>query len=108
MSDLLNELARQIPNAVAVIIMAWLFLTFERQREERRIKNAEDLEKERRQHELHINNMWATYIKQLVASQNEAFESIAQTLAEHERASRERYERMGITDALIQAAKEKK
>jgi len=107
MNELLVELARQIPSAVAVIGMAFLFLKAEKEREERRVVNAKEMEKERRDHELMINNMWATYIKTLADKQDEAYVAIAEALADHEKASSERYERMGITKDLLKAVKER-
>jgi len=108
MDNLLNELAKQIPNAVAVIVMAYLFLHFQKLNDERRESNAKEQEVERRQHELEINNMWAVYIKQLVENHEESFRVIAKTIADHEKASEERYEKMNITKDLIAAVKEKK
>jgi len=106
MNDVLVEMARQIPSAVAVIGMAYLFLKAEKEREERRVVNAKEMEKERRDHELMINNMWATYIKTLVDKQNETYLAIAGALESHEEASKDRYERMGITKELLQAVKQ--
>jgi len=106
MNELFVELIKQVPNAVAVIVMAYLFLKAEKEREERREANAKEIEQSRREHNIFINNMWAISIKQVVESQNAASETIAQTLAEHEKASQERYERMKVTDQLIKAVQE--
>jgi hypothetical protein len=107
MENLLTELAKQIPNAVAVIAMAYLFLYFQKQADERREAAARDKAQEDRAHNLQVNNMWAGYIKQLVENHEESFKSIARTLADHEKASEERYEKMNITNDLIRAVKEK-
>ena len=103
MDNLGIELIRQVPNAVAVIFMAYLFLKAEDQRETRRTENAKEMEKERRDHELAINNMWANYIKSIIDHQDEMMAVQAKAIAEHERSSQERYEKMRITQELIDA-----
>jgi len=107
MENILTELAKQIPNAVAVIVMAYLFLHFQKQAEERRVNDAKEQSKERRQHEAQINNMWAGYIKQLTENHEETFRAIAKALADHETSSQERYDKMRITQDLIEAVKKR-
>lgn len=117
MNDLLTALAKEIPNAVALIIVVVLFLTFIRQSDEKRLAHDKELEKqrsdnarerelERRTHEKEINNMWANMFRQIVQQVNDGQKHIAEALAEHEKASQARYEKMGITKDLLDTAKE--
>lgn len=98
-------MVKQVPSAAAVIGMAYLFLRAEEKRELRRVEDAKEKEKERRDHELQINNMWASYIKSLIDKQDETYELIAKSLSEHEKSSQERYDRIGITKDLLVAIK---
>lgn len=104
--EVLKALAVGVPAAVAVILTVWMFLRAEEKREERRETNAKDKENERRAHELRINEMWVANIKTIVAKTDNTFRMISQALQEHEEASAERYERMGVTQNLIKLAKE--
>jgi len=106
MNEVLIEMAKQVPGALAVIGTVYLFLKAESERENRRIANAKEMEMERRAHEIEKNNMWSSFIKNLIDSQNNASAVISNALAEHEIASKERYEKMGITNDLLKVAKE--
>jgi hypothetical protein len=103
MSEWAIELIRQVPNAAAVILMAYLFLKAEKEREERRVSNAKEMEAERRTHELNINNMWASYIKNIIDHQDDMSSALMKSISDHETASKERYEKMRITQELIDA-----
>lgn len=107
MDETLKELAKNIPVAVAMIFIVWLFLSNDNKREEQRIANAKSMEQERKAHDLQVNAMWATSFKQLVDTVQDGQVQIVAALKEHERASRERYEKMGITKDLFDAAKER-
>lgn len=106
MDEMLREMVKSIPVAVAMIIIVNLFLTNEAKREEARTQNAKERETERRAYELQINNMWATNFKNIVDQINEGNGKLVTALVEHERNSKERYEKMGITNDLLKAAKE--
>lgn len=116
--SVLQEMAKQIPAAVALIITVALFLNHIQKNEEKRFAhdkeletqralNAKTLQDENRAHALQVNSMWASNIKLIVDQQVQSNQVIANALNEHERASRERYDKMGITDDLLQLAKEK-
>jgi hypothetical protein len=94
-----------------------LFMWFEAKREDKRTANAEELETRREKHEKEleekreahdrdINNMWASYIKSILDQQNEMSKALMDTIVEHEESSQQRYERLGITQELINAVKE--
>lgn len=111
------DLAKQAPYMVLMVAIVYMFLRFIEQwetrraadakkLEEERTNNAKQLEEMRQKHDSEINAMWASAIKTLVDEQNKTAKAISEALAEHEKASRDRYERMGITKELLVAAKE--
>lgn len=106
MNEVYVEMIKQIPLGAAMIAIVWLFQTNENKREEQRINNAKERQAEQRAFDLQVQSMWANNIKGLIDKVDEGQKIIAMALNEHERASRERYEKMGITDDLLQAAKE--
>lgn len=112
------ELIKQAPYVAALIILVFIFLWAEDRREstqmknakeleETRTKNAKDLEDKREAHEREINNMWANSIKMIVEQQQQAHQVIMSALREHDKASQERYDKIGITNDLIAAVKER-
>lgn len=119
MSDnVLLEMAKQVPAALALILTVYLFLNHIQKNDDKRFAHEKELEtqraanakmhgEEQRAHELAMNNMWANHIKTIVDQVSAGNSAIAKALEEHEKASRDRYEKMGITDDLLQMAKEK-
>ena len=73
----------------------------------KRIENAKELENRREAHEREINNMWANSIRMINEQQSKTSEALMTALKEHDRASQERYEKIGITNDLIQAVKDR-
>jgi hypothetical protein len=108
MDNIFLELIRQIPNAAAVIVTVYLFLQDRQRAEESRVANAKELEAERRTHELQINNMWAQFLKNLSDDNAKNLKEIIEEIHRHEDASRERYDRLKITQQLHQAAQKKR
>lgn len=106
MNDVYVEMIKQAPLGAAMIIIVYLFLTTENKREQQRIENAKERMAEQRAFDAQLQNMWANNIKSIIDRVDEGQKMIATALNEHERLSRERYEKMGITDDLLQAAKE--
>ena len=116
MTDALIEAAKQVPAMVVLVAIVWLFLAAEDKRDAQRVANAKQLEQERsinaqrleearQKHESEMNAMWASHIKSLVETQREIYKAIADTLSDHEKASQERYEKMGITKDLLDVAR---
>jgi hypothetical protein len=103
MNDVWIKFIEQAPWAAAIIFTVYMFLKHLKDLDQARSLNAANMARERREHELQINNMWAVNIKTLVEKQDEMFGLIAQSLAEHEKASKERYEKMSVTKDLIAA-----
>lgn len=106
MNDVYVEMIKQAPLGAAMIIIVYLFLTTDNKREQQRIENAKERATEQRAYDMQVQNMWASNIKAIIEKVDGGQRMIADALNEHERASRERYEKMGITDDLLQAAKE--
>lgn len=107
MNDVFIEMIKQIPLGAVMLGIVWLFQTNESKREEQRIANAKERETERRNYELQVQSMWASHIKTIVDKIEVGNDKIVNALLEHEKASRERYEKMGITNDLLDMAKEK-
>lgn len=105
MNEVLLEMAKQVPVGLAIIFIVYLFQNNENKREQQRIDNAKTMEQERKAHELQLNNMWATAFKNLIDEIKSGQKAIADALATHDSAERERYERMGITKDLVDVAK---
>jgi hypothetical protein len=129
MSDgVLLEIARQIPVAVILFGVIVMFLrhlersedkrlAHDKEMESLRIAAAKEREAERRAYDATTNNMWAVSIRGIVESQEKTAAAIAERLEQstnsfvealnvHERNSQERYKGMGITQGLLEAAKE--
>jgi hypothetical protein len=101
------ELIKQAPYIAALIVLVAIFLWTEDRRESKRVQNATELENRRELHEREINNMWANSIRMIIDQQNQTSQAIMAALKEHDKASQERYERIGITNDLIQAVKDR-
>ena len=99
------ELIKQAPYIAALIVLVAIFTWTNDRNEVRRVENAKALEAQREAHERDINNMWANSIKSIVEQQNQTSQVIMAALKEHDKASQERYDRIGITNDLIQAVK---
>ena len=103
---------------VIILVVMYMLLNREDKRDEKRTENAKqlaaerqtsakELEQMRQKHEIEINTMWASAIKNLVDSQQATAKTIAEALDDHEKASQERYAKMSITKDLFEAAKER-
>lgn len=99
---------------IAKIAEEWPLLAFfllvivlDMRREAERVKNAKELRAQDQAHQRELANMQANNIKTMVDTINQSHREITQALAHHENESQERYERMTITQDLIDAIKEK-
>lgn len=106
MNEVFLEMAKQVPVGLAMIFIVYMFLTNENKREEQRTALAKDREQERRNYEIQINSMWASNIKAIIDQINTGNDKIVNALVDHEKMSKERYDKMGITGDLLDAAKE--
>lgn len=105
MDSLWAELARNIPSAAAVIFTVYIMSYFEERREKRREDNAKDKSQEDRAHETKMQEMWRDTFNLMNNKTDETFRLIAEMVDNHEKASVERYERMGVTQDMIKLAK---
>lgn len=97
-----------LKNSVAPVVIAALFLWFMDRAEKQRITNAKSMEKERQQHENTVFNMFASTMKQMIENVTASNERVIASLANHEQASQERYERMGNTQEILRKLDEMK
>ena len=107
MDAILLELARQLPSAIAIGAVVFLFLKYDERKEQRRENNAREQSIERREHDKMKDTIWANSIHQIISKQEEMFKMIANIISVHEEKSEERYERMQVTQDLIKMAKAK-
>lgn len=115
--NVLIEVAKQVPWAVIVFAVIFVFLkrmseseaarlAHEKELEAQRIAAAKDRATSEREHQASVNNLWAQNIKSITERWEQTSKQIADALSEHERASQERYNKMNITQDLLEAAKE--
>lgn len=108
MDNLWIELVRQVPAASAVIGTVFLFLRHLERLEDKRDANAKEAARERREHEVTINTMWANSIKSVVDQNDRTATMIVEKLVAIDKAADERYERLRKTDDLIKAIESQK
>lgn len=111
-----TTLTEQAPWAAVVLLLILAFLQYmgkqedkrlahDKEQETSRILAAKEREQDRREHEMAIANMQAQNMKALIDSIEATMKAVADTIADHEKASRERYEKMNITNDLLTVAK---
>ena len=119
MNDVWIKFIEQAPWAAAYIFTVSMFLNFisksedkrmehEKTLEDKRIAAAKEREQERRTHETTIANMQAQNMKQLLEYVEAQMQKQTNALIDHEKASQDRHERLGMTKELIAAVKEEK
>jgi uncharacterized membrane-anchored protein YjiN (DUF445 family) len=136
MSDsVLMEVAKQVPFAVILFGVIVIFLrhleklddkriaqdtarmAHEKEMEILRMNSAKERETERRAFDTQVNGMWANSIKEILQKQDanhqllvdhlkEMAKAFGSMLEEHDRNDEERYKNMGITQNLLEAAKD--
>lgn len=112
MDNWITELIRQAPSAAAVIGTVYLFLRFIEKQNDRHAANAKDKAIEDRSHTIDVNSMWANTIKSISEQHDRTAvtttQMIVDKLAYMDKAAEERYNKMNITQDLIDAVKELK
>jgi len=117
MDEVLIEMAKQVPAALMVGAVVWMFLKAAEKERAERIANAKEIsdvqrahelqmEASRRGRELEINNLWATTVKNLMATQDTNNQIIVTAIKDMHIDISEQYKNMGITKELYNAAKE--
>lgn len=104
MDAILSEMTRQLPSAVAIIAVVWLFIKNDERKDKAREENARQMSAERREQERANNQMWTNLVTSITAKQDETFKLISDALADHEINSAERYKRIGATQELLKRA----
>lgn len=113
----MDDIARQAPYIAALLIIVAAFLGYmrseadknrehDKQLELTRVENAKQREAERRVHESAISNMYANAFKSLVDQINDNNKAIVDALKQHELNDQERYDKMKITQDLLNTARE--
>jgi len=105
MDAILLELARQLPSALAIGAVVFLFLRHDEHKETRRDENAKAAAIERRSHEVAQNQVWSNFIHSIIEKQDQTYKLISESLANHEENSAERYKRIGATQDLLKRAR---
>ena len=107
MDNWVTELIRQAPSAAAVIGTVYLFLRFIEKENQRHADRAKEKAIEDRSHQIDINNLWANTIKEALKQNDETAitttQMIVDKLAYMDKAAEARYEKMIITQELIEA-----
>ena len=117
MDNTIFEMAKQIAAAMAVVGTVYLFLRSMREERIDRAINAKDMREKQMAHdvqlsqltrsrELEMNNLWAVTVKNMLAAQNVAMESIVDAVADLKKTTVEQYVKLGITQELLRTAKE--
>lgn len=112
MDSWITELIRQVPSAAAVIGTVFLFLRFIEKLSERQAAQAKEKAMEDRAHQIDINTLWSNTMKSALDHQDKTAmkttEIIADKLAYMDKAAEDRYEKMNITQELIDVVKSMK
>ena len=104
MDSILLELTRQLPSALAIGAVVFLFLRHEERQETQRIQNAKERNAEIREIEKRKENYFMNALQALVTKQDETYKLISDALNDHELNSQERYKRIGATQELMKRA----
>lgn len=104
MEAILLELTRQLPSALAIGAVVFLFLRHVERQEAQRITNAKERNAELRQMEQRKETYFMTALQALVTKQDETYKLISDALTDHELNSQERYKRIGATQELMKRA----
>lgn len=105
MDNWIIELIRQAPSAAAVIGTVYLFLRFIEKTTIHQAANAKERAMEDRAHQIDVNTLWANTIKGALAQNDQTAVTttrmIVDKLAYMDKAAEERYEKMNVTQELI-------
>jgi hypothetical protein len=116
MNEVLAEMAKQVPAALAVVGVVWLFLRYMENQEVKRIANAKEMGETQRAHDvemqnvmrardLEMNNLWASTVKNIMENQNKSSLEITTAIKDMQKDMVTQYEKLGITKDLWDAAR---
>lgn len=114
----LTELITQAPWAAAMLGLAWMLLKAAEKERAERIVNAKALGEQQRAHELQLaqlersrllelNNMWAGTVKRMHDESLKVDHDVTQAIKTMHSDLSQQYERMGVTQQLLNMATEK-
>lgn len=108
MTEAYIELIKSIPWGAAIITVVFLFLRHMKEMETMRINAAKEKAADDRTNQMAIANMQANGMKEVVEGMKQSFVLIAEKIAQHDKESKERYDKIGNTKDLIKAIKDKR
>jgi hypothetical protein len=107
MDNWVIELIRQVPSAAAVIGTVFLFLRHIEKENQHQADRAKEKAVEERAHQIDINSLWANTIKEAMEQTDKTAvtttQMIVDKLGDMNKDIQEKYEKMRITQDLIDA-----
>lgn len=105
MDEVWKTLIQAAPWGFVIIVMRYLEIKTTKDERIERAANAAQKAKEDREHEIEKNKLWSETIKNILDRQAESSKAIVEAIAKMERDLQEKYESMGITKDLLDAAR---
>ncbi len=105
MEQVWQELIKALPWGFVLIAMRYLEIKDQKDQRIERANNAADKAKVERDFEMEKNKLWAETIKTILDRQVETTKQIVSAIANMEKDLQEKYESMGITKDLLDAAR---
>lgn len=105
MDEVWKTLIQAAPWGFVIIVMRYLEIRNTKEERAERASNAAQKATEDRNHEIEKNKLWAETIKNILDRQAESSKAIVDAIAKMERDLQEKYESMGITKDLLDAAR---
>jgi hypothetical protein len=117
MEQAIIEMIKNAPWAAALILIVKMFLQAEKDREVKRTADAKEAGDVQRAHELQmanaqrgreleINNLWASTVKNMMSDQSKNNQEFVTVLKDFKDTILEQYKKMGITQDLLEIAKD--
>ena len=108
MTEAYIELIKSIPWGAAIITVVFLFLRHMKEMEIMKINAAKEKAADDRANQLAIANMQANGMKEILEGIKQSFLLIAEKITQHDKESKERYDKIGNTKELMKAIKDKR
>lgn len=100
-----QELIKALPWGFVLIVMRFLEIKDQKEQRIERAANAADKAKVEREFEMEKNKLWAETIKTALDRTTSSTEKIVNALAAMEKDLQDKYESMGVTKDLLDAAR---
>lgn len=105
MDAVFQELIKALPWGFVLIVMRYLEIKDNKEQRIERSANAADKAATERAYDMEKNKLWAESIKYSIDKQSESAIAITTALKEMQKDLQEKYESMGITKDLLDAAR---